>query len=157
MQARNLSTSSECQFTQLNGSREVFLLMGQNCQFVEPRWRSGLRCWFTIATHQGMGFRMPPLPRLSLAGSHWSDIIGSSLRGRGEASAGDNLDCRIPSTSGAWNHGKQASSCGLKKAYVSQDRWILTERGARDGVYAANPKLIARGNWRNVGEIGRKF
>ena len=35
-------------------------------------------------------------------------------------SAGDNLDCRIPSTSGAWNHGGQASSCGLK------DRWILT-------------------------------
>ena len=65
----------------------------------------------------------------------WSDIIGSPLCGRGEDSAGDNLDRRIPSTSGAWNHGRQACSCGLKKAYVSQDRWILIG-ATRDGVYA---------------------
>ena len=41
--------------------------------------------------------------------------------GGGEDSAGDSIDRRIPSTSGAWNHGRQASACGLKKAYVSQE------------------------------------
>ena len=70
-------------------------------------------------------------------------MIGSPLRGRWEDSAGDNLDRHIPSTSGAWNHDRQASSCGFKKAHVSQDRWILTG-AARDGVYAVNLKLIAR-------------
>ena len=34
-----------------------------------------------------------------------------------------------------------------------RDRWILTG-AARDGVYAVNLKLIARGDWRNVGVIG---
>ena len=64
---------------------------------------------------------------------------------------GEDSDRRIPSTSGAWNHGRQVSSYGLKKACVS--RWILTG-AARDGGYAVNLKLIARGNWRNVGVIG---
>ena len=35
-------------------------------------------------------------------------------------SARDDLDRRISSTSGAWNHGSQSSAYGLKKAYVSQ-------------------------------------
>ena len=52
------------------------------------------------------------MPRLSLASSHWSDIIGSSLRGRGEDSAGDDLDRRIPSTSGPQGRGV----CGESKA-----------------------------------------
>ena len=68
-------------------------------------------------------------------GSHWSDIIGLSLRGgRGEDSAGDDLDCRIPSTSG-----NQSSPCGLKKTYVSQGLSDPT----KDGVYAG---CKARGN-----------
>ena len=33
-----------------------------------------------------------------------------------------------------------------------RDRQILS-RAAREGVYAVNLKLIARGNWRNVGVI----
>ena len=73
---------------------------------------------------------------MSLAGSHWSDIIGSSLRGRGEDSAGDDLDRRISSTSGAWNHGSQSSAYGLKKAYVSQGSpdpiWGRQEQGVCD-------------------------
>ena len=56
----------------------------------------------------------------SRGGVAWSDTIGSSLRGRGEDSAGDDLDRRISSTSGVWNHGSQSSAYGLKKAYVSQ-------------------------------------
>ena len=55
------------------------------------------------------------------------------------------MDHRILSTSGAWNHGRQASAYGLKAAYVSQDRRVLTG-AARDGMYAVNLKLIARGD-----------
>ena len=59
----------------------------------EPRWPSGLRRWFANATPRGTGFRIPPLPRAASAKGRvwpahsWSDIIGSSLQGRGEDSA----------------------------------------------------------------------
>ena len=48
----------------------------------------------------------------------------------------------------------------MKKAYHSQDHWILTG-AARDGVYAVNLKLIAWSNWEHMGvivyQIGRKL
>ena len=47
-------------------SLSVHRVTQQNCRFL---------LW-------GTGFRIPPLPRLSLTGSYWSDIIGSPLRGR---------------------------------------------------------------------------
>ena len=74
-----------------------------------------------------------------------------------EVSAGDSI--AFLSTSGTRNHGSLARGYGLKKVYHSQDHWTLTG-AARDGAYAVNLKLIARGNWRKVGlidyQIGRK-
>ena len=55
---------------------------------LEPRWPSGLRRRFANATHRGTGVSNPRLCQgLSFACSRWSDVIGSSLRGRGEDSA----------------------------------------------------------------------
>ena len=81
-------------------------------------------CSFSSLLLHTEGFRIPVLPKAEFDRLVWSDIICSSLRGRGEDSAGlrSDLDRCILSTSGAWNHGTQAISCGLKKAYVSQDR-----------------------------------
>ena len=87
-----------------------------------------LQFWFAVATRRGSGFRIPALPKAEFDRLVWSDIIGLPLRGgRGEDSAGDSL-------------GSSADRrVHLKKAYLSQDRWILTG-AARDGVFAVNLK-----------------
>ena len=81
----------------------------------------------------------------------WSGIIGSPHRGRG---GGLSRGWLRSAHSGAWNHGRQASGYGLKKAYVfsgePDPNWGRQGRG----VCAVNLKLTARGNWRNVCVIG---
>ena len=67
----------------------------------EPRW--------PMLRTEGWGLESPPLPRLSLAGSRWSDIIGSSLRGRKGGLS--NLDSHIRSASDTWSYGRQARGC----------------------------------------------
>ena len=78
---------------------------------MQPRWHRFYGTGLPVLYTEGQGFESRLCQGLSLAGSHWSDII---------CSAGDDLDRRIASTSGAWNHGSQSSAYGLKKAYVSQ-------------------------------------
>ena len=52
-----------------------------------PRWPSGLRRGSPMLRPEGRGLESRLCQGLSLAGSRRSDIIGSSLRGRGEDSA----------------------------------------------------------------------
>ena len=54
---------------------------------------------------------------LSFASSRTSDIIGSSLQGRGGGLS--DLDRHITSASDTWSYGRQAKGCGLEKAYHS--------------------------------------
>ena len=70
---------------------------------------------------EGRGLESRLCQGLSLAGSRWSDIIGSSLRGRGGGLS--NLDSRIRCAS--YEPGvtvTQMRGCGLEKAYHSLDR-----------------------------------
>ena len=89
---------------------------------------------------EGRGFISRLSQGLSLACSRWSDIIGSSLRGRGGGLS--NLDRRITSASDTWSYGSQARGCGLEKAYHSTGSLDPTG-AARDGGYAVD--LIAWG------------
>ena len=104
-------------------------LCGEMCVYVgaqgsriecpgEPRWLSGL--WSPMLRTEGRGLESRLCQGLSLAGSRWSDIIDSSLRGRGGRLS--NLDSRIRSASDTWSYGRRARGCGLEKAYHSLDR-----------------------------------
>ena len=66
---------------------------------------------------EGRGLESRLCPGLSLAGSHWSDIIG------------------ITSASDTWSYGRQMRGCGLEKAYHSMGSLDPTG-AARDEVYA---------------------
>ena len=90
--------------------------------------------YFAIVTHRGSVFPTPGPAKGRVWPAHMERHNWLAA-----PREGDSIDRCILSASGAWNHGRQASASGLKKAYVSQDRWILTG-AARDGVNAVNLK-----------------
>ena len=109
----------------------------------EPRWPSSLRCWFANATPRETGFRIPPLPRAEFAGSRWSDIIGSSLQGRGEDSA--TWMPNITKHLGLLELRQMGERMRLEED-VSLSESLDPLRAARDEVYAVDPKLAWGGN-----------
>ena len=56
-------------------------------------WRSGLRRWFASATHRGIGFWIPPLPRADFGrlALEWHNWLITSREGGGLS----NLDCHV--------------------------------------------------------------
>ena len=59
----------------------------QNFGCVNFVWYKTSRAGLPMLRTEGQGFESRLCQGLSLAGSRWSDLIGSSLQGRGEDSA----------------------------------------------------------------------
>ena len=123
----------------------------------KPRWGSGLSSpvrWFANSTHRGTGFRIPPLPRAEFGrlASEWHNWLVTPGEGR-ETQQGGGLRSPHFQHLGRLESRQSVECVRLEEGVCfSGDRQILSG-AARDGVYAVNLKLIARGNWRNVGVI----
>ena len=111
----------------------------------------GLRSWFTIATHRGTGFRIPPLPRAEFGRLvlEWHNWPVTPREGGGLSNLRSPLQ-KAPRAPGVTAQ-EDAAWRRRVTLRIARSRWGRQGRGVCGGSKIA---WGGGGNWRNRGVIG---